>query len=173
MLLDDAELDGVLRSLRMHGAGETKYDNVRVGLNSRLDTLQAAILRPKLAVFADEIERRNAVADRYNAALESIVERIPHVPDGVVSTWAQYTVEVAEPDALQASLRERGVPSARYYPVPIHRQTAYRGYPIGGNGLPNTEAAMERVISLPMHAYLSEEDQARVVDAVRDSLSEK
>ena len=170
VLLDDGDMDGVLRSLRMHGAGETKYDNVRVGLNSRLDTLQAAILRPKLEVFADEIERRGRIAERYNSELKGIVERVPHVSSGVVSTWAQYTVEVAEPDALQAALRERGVPSARYYPVPIHRQTAYQGCPIGGNGLPNTESAMERVISLPMHAYLEPGDQDRVVEAVRDSL---
>ena len=170
VLTNDAEMDRVLRSLRMHGAGETKYDNVRVGLNSRLDTMQAAVLRPKLAVFADEIEKRNAVAERYNKALEGIVERVPHVPDGVVSTWAQYTVEVAEPDALQKTLGERGVPSARYYPVPIHRQTAYQSYLIGGNGLPSTEAAMERVISLPMHAYLEPGDQERVVEAVRESL---
>ena len=168
ILTNDPRQDHVLRSLRMHGSGRDRYDNVRIGLNSRLDSLQAAVLLPKLEIFPSEIEARNRIARRYSDALASNAVTVPTVMDGVVSTWAQYTVEVAEPDALQSALGERGVPSARYYPRPVHRQTAYRDFPVGAGGLHNTEAAAQRVISLPMHAYLTEADQDRVIAAVRE-----
>ena len=166
VLTDDGEQNRVLRSLRMHGSGRDRYDNVRIGLNSRLDSIQAAVLLPKLEIYPDEIEARNRVAARYSDALASNAVRVPSVMDGVISTWAQYTIEVAEPDALQAALQARGVPSARYYPRPVHQQTAYAGFPVGAGGLRNTEAAAARVISLPMHAYLTPADQDRVIEAV-------
>ena len=166
VLTNDADLHAVLVSLRNHGAGTDKYDNVRIGMNSRLDTIQAAILIEKLAVFADEIEARNRIADRYAAGLKGAVTT-PAVIAGGISTWAQYTVEADDRDGLAAALREQGIPTAMYYPRPIHMQTAYRGYPVGGNGLPATLAAAERVISLPMHSDLDEATQDLIVGAVR------
>jgi dTDP-4-amino-4,6-dideoxygalactose transaminase len=166
VLTNDAELHAVLVSLRNHGAGTDKYDNVRIGRNSRLDTIQAAILIEKLAVFPEEIIARGRIAARYDEGLEGAVAT-PTVIEGGVSTWSQYTVETGDRDGLAAALREQGIPTAMYYPRPIHMQTAYRGYPVGGNGLPATMAAAGRVISLPMHADLDEATQDRIVEAVR------
>jgi dTDP-4-amino-4,6-dideoxygalactose transaminase len=166
VLTNDDGLIEVLRSLRNHGAGTDKYDNVRIGMNSRLDTLQAAILIEKLNVFAQEIEIRNHVADRYAEKLSGLVAT-PTVIEGGVSTWAQYTVETEARDALMASLREQGVPTAAYYPKPLHLQTAYRQFPVAGGALPVTEDKAGRVVSLPMHPDLDEAAQDRVVDAVR------
>ena len=164
VLTNDQELAETIDSLRIHGKGVDKYNNIHIGLNSRLDTLQAAILLAKLDIFADEITVRNQIAKRYSDGLREHVSRVPKVMDGALSTWAQYTIEVDDPDGLSVALRERGIPSARYYPKPIHRQTAYSHFPVAGNGLPNTEAAMEKVISLPMSAYVSEEDQRYIVE---------
>ncbi len=166
---DDAELADTLRSLRMHGSGTDKYDNVRIGLNSRLDTMQAAILLSKLSVFEDEIAARNKIADRYNAALAQYVQ-VPHVMDGVRPIWAIYTIEIDEPDALQAALGEVGIPAPRYYPKPIHRQTAYADYPTGAGGMAVTDAARLRAISLPMHPYLDTATQDRIIEAVKAAL---
>ena len=173
VLTDDAELHAVLVSLRNHGAGSDKYDNVRIGMNSRLDTMQAAILLEKLDAFPAEIEARNAAADRYAELLAGVV-RTPSVIDGGVSTWAQYTVEVlggaAARDALMAALRAEGVPTAAYYPRPIHRQSAYTSYPLAPGGVPVTEAKADVVVSLPMHADLDAATQARIADAVKRAL---
>lgn len=166
VLTDDAGLHAVLQSLRNHGAGADKYDNVRIGMNSRLDTLQAAILLEKLAVFPEEIAARNRVAARYGELLGDVV-RTPTVIEGGVSTWAQYTIETPNRDGLMAALRGEGVPTAAYYPKPIHMQSAYRRYPVGGGGLPVTEEKAGRVVSLPMHPDLDEAQQDRIVDAVR------
>ncbi len=169
---DDAELADVLRSLRMHGQGEDRYDNVRIGLNARMDTIQAAILIEKLKVFSDEIGKRNSVAARYNAALADVAV-IPAVLDGCISTWAQYTIRVAaaKRDSLAAALKAEGIPTAIYYPKPLHQQTAYRQYPNAGNGLPVSETVAAEVISLPMHPYLTQDVQDRIVDAVRRALT--
>jgi len=165
-------------SLRVHGKavksdteGQTfdhdpKYLNMRVGMNSRLDTLQAAILIEKLAIFADEIEARGKVADRYAAGLEGHVLAVPKVIDGGVSVWAQYTIEHADRDGLGAHLRSQGVPTAVYYPMPMHVQRPYAAYPQPGS-LPVTEAKAKTVISLPMHPYLSEAAQDRIIEAIR------
>jgi dTDP-4-amino-4,6-dideoxygalactose transaminase len=166
VLTNDAELYAVLASLRNHGAGADKYDNVRIGRNSRLDTLQAAVLLEKLAVFPEEIALRNRVAERYAEGLRGAV-KTPTVIAGGLSTWAQYTVEADDRDGLAASLREQGIPTAMYYPKPLHAQTAYRGYPVGGNGLPATMAAAGRVISLPMHPDLDPPTQDRIIQAVQ------
>ncbi len=166
VLTDDADLHAVLVSLRNHGAGADKYDNVRIGMNSRLDTIQAAILLEKLAVFPEEIDWRNAAADRYGELLAGVVTT-PTVIEGGVSTWAQYTVETPDRDGLMTALRVEGIPTAAYYPKPIHMSSAYRGYPLGGNGLPVTEAKAGVVVSLPMHADLDAATQVRVADAVK------
>ena len=166
VLTDDAALHEVLVSLRNHGAGADKYDNVRIGMNSRLDTIQAAILLEKLAVFPEEIGWRNAAADRYRELLAGVVVT-PTVIEGGVSTWAQYTIETPDRDGLMAALRAEAIPTAAYYPKPIHMQSAYRGYPLGGDGLPVTEAKAAVVVSLPMHADLDAAVQGRVAEAVK------
>jgi len=171
MLMSDDELRNKIESLQVHGKGVDKYDNVRVGINSRLDTLQAAILLPKLAIFQEEIERRNAVADRYIDELKGLVLRVPGVLSGAVSTWAQFTIEVPNPDGFAAVLTEKGVPTARYYPRPVHMQTAYENYPLAGNGLPNTLDCIDKVISLPMHPYLDVDTQDMIIETVKSVLS--
>jgi len=177
VLTNDETLWDVMDSLRVHGkavAGDLegrtfdhdpKYLNTRIGMNSRLDTLQAAILIEKLAVFASEIEARQAVAARYAEGLDGVV-KVPAVIDGGVSVWAQYTVEHPDRDGLAAHLKTQGVPTAAYYPVPMHRQAPYAHYPQPG-GLPASEAAADRVLALPMHAYLDAPTQDRIIEAVR------
>ena len=127
---NDSELDAVLRSIRVHGQGSDKYENVRIGVNSRLDTIQAAILLEKMKIFPDEIEMRDRVAKRYNEKLgQSNRIRVPHVIDGATSTWAQYTIQVPDRDRLAADLKEKGIPTAIYYTIPMSHQKAYAHYP--------------------------------------------
>jgi len=178
VLTDDAWLAERIDSLRVHGKAtasdiegrsfdhDPKYLNMRVGLNSRLDTLQAAILIEKLAIFEDEIELRQAVADRYAQGLAGSPATTPTVIAGGTSTWAQYTIEHPDRDGLAAHLKSQGVPSAAYYPMPMHRQGCYAIYP-QPVGLPVTEAKAQRVLSLPMHPYLDIETQDRIIAAVR------
>jgi dTDP-4-amino-4,6-dideoxygalactose transaminase len=170
VLTHDEELWKRMDSLRIHGKGDDKYDNVLIGMNSRLDSMQAAILIEKLAIFAEEIALRNAVADRYAALLDGVVG-VPTVIPGGVSTWAQYTIETDDRDGLAAHLKTKGVPTAAYYPKPLHMQTAYRAFPRGGNGLPVSEAKASRVLSLPMHPYLGEADQGLIIDEIRNSVA--
>lgn len=165
---DDAELAGRLRSVRVHGQGRDKYDNVRIGVNGRLDTIQAAILLCKLAIFEDEIEARNAVAKRYNEGLGDVVN-VPNVRPGYTSVWAQYTVRVPNRDAVAPRLKAAGIPTAIYYPIPLHRQTGYAGYPAVGD-LSVSDRLAADVLSLPMHPYLDEALQDRIVAAVRDAV---
>jgi dTDP-4-amino-4,6-dideoxygalactose transaminase len=169
---DDADLADRLRSVRVHGQGAEKYDNVRLGLTGRLDTIQAAILIEKLKIFEDEIAARNRVADRYFDALHNIVTT-PRVADGNVSVWAQYTIRLPRGgrDAFAAALKAQGIPTAIYYPKPMHQQTAYRHYPVAEGGLPVSERLSQDVISLPMHAYLEPAAQDRVIQAVRDAVA--
>ena len=164
---DDAALADHLRSLRNHGAGADRYDNIHIGMNGRLDTLQAAILLKKLDIFEDEIMRRLIIAQRYNDGLRQVAI-VPETPNGLVSVWAQYTIRVApeKRSALANHLKSLGIPTAIYYPIPLHQQKAYQHYPCVGNGLPITEALAQEVISLPMHPYLSETDQNRVLESV-------
>ncbi|WIM13726.1 DegT/DnrJ/EryC1/StrS aminotransferase family protein [Enhydrobacter sp.] len=169
ILTDDADLVAILKSLRVHGQGTDKYDNVRVGVNSRLDTIQAAILMCKLDVFADEIEARQAVAAGYTQALANHVVT-PTVPDDAVSVWAQYTVRIpgGRRNEVAAKLKMAGVPTAIYYPKPLHHQTAYRHFPAVGS-LAISERLSEEVLSLPMHPYLEGATQERIVTAVIDA----
>jgi dTDP-4-amino-4,6-dideoxygalactose transaminase len=169
---DDGALAERLRSIRVHGQGTEKYDNVRLGLTARLDTMQAAILIEKLKIFDDEIEARNKVANRYFDALHNIVTA-PRVADGNTSVWAQYTIRLPRGgrDAFAEALKAQGIPTAIYYPKSMHQQTAYKHYPTVEGGLPVSEKLSEDVISLPMHAYLDQAAQDRVIKAVRDALS--
>ena len=169
---DDAELAATLRSVRVHGQGSDKYDNVRLGLTGRLDTMQAAILIEKLKIFEDEIAARNKVAERYGRGLGNIVT-VPHVASGGTSVWAQYTIRLPKGsgrDGFAATLKAQGIPTAIYYPKSMHQQTAYRDFPVADGGLPASERLSDDVISLPMHAYLDEPTQERVIKAVRGAL---
>jgi dTDP-4-amino-4,6-dideoxygalactose transaminase len=168
---DDDALADIIRSLRNHGQGTDRYDNVRVGMTGRLDTIQAAVLIEKLKIFPDEIAARERIAKRYNAKLADAVT-VPHIANAHSCVWAQYTIRVpaARRDALAASLRAQGIPTAMYYPTPSHRQTAYRHYPVAEGGLAVTDKLAGEVISLPMHAYLDEATQDRIVAAVRGAL---
>jgi dTDP-4-amino-4,6-dideoxygalactose transaminase len=175
-LTNDATLHDIMESLRVHGQAtaadiarenfthEAKYLNVRIGMNSRLDTIQAAVLLEKMKIFDDEIIARNRVAARYAAGLNGVVET-PRVIEGGVSVWAQYTIECEDRDALGAHLKAAGVPTAVYYPIPIHRQRPYARFPAPG-GLPVTDLKAKRVISLPMHPYLDEPVQDRIIEAI-------
>lgn len=178
VLSKDAKFHDLLVSLRVHGQavksdieGKTfdhdpKYLNVRIGMNSRMDTIQAAVLLEKLKIFEDEITARNRVADRYASGLSDLV-KTPTVIEGGISVWAQYTIEVPGRDALGPHLREHGVPSAVYYPIPIHQQGVYSIFPTAPGGLPVTDLKAGQVISLPMHPYLSADDQDQVIGAIR------
>lgn len=166
LFTNDDALAAAFRSIRIHGQGVDKYDNARIGINSRLDTLQAAILIEKLKIFPDEIERREIVAARYSAALEDIVTT-PFRPNAAVSTWAQYTIKADRRDDLAAFLKDRGVPTAIYYAKPLHQQTAYREFPRSATRLPIAEKLADEVISLPMHPYLSAADQNHIVESIR------
>jgi dTDP-4-amino-4,6-dideoxygalactose transaminase len=172
VLTDDEVLAETMRSLRVHGQGSDKYDNVRIGLASRLDTIQAAILSEKLKIFADEIEARNVAARRYADGLHDVVI-VPTVPEGLTSVWAQYTIRVSggRRDALAAALKAEGIPTAIYYPIPLHRQQAYKHYPVGKGGVAVSERLAGEVISLPMHAYLDAATQERIVEATRRALA--
>ena len=164
---DDAETT-LMRSIAFHGAsGDDKYNCARIGMNSRLDTIQAAILIEKLAIFAGEIRARNEAADRYANMLEGLVQT-PKVIGGGVSTWAQYVIETDDRDGLAAHLREAGVPTAQYYPKPLHKQTAYASFPVGAGGLKVSEDISHRVLALPMHPYLDGQTQTQIASAIRD-----
>jgi dTDP-4-amino-4,6-dideoxygalactose transaminase len=167
---DDDALAEVMRSLRVHGQGKDKYHNVRVGINGRLDTLQAAILIEKLEIFPDEVAARDRVAARYADVLPRTVVR-PTIAKGASSVWAQYTIRTRDRDRCLDRLREHGVPAAVYYPQPLHRQPAYEGFPIAGDRLDATTALAASVLSLPMHPYLAAEDQRRVAAGLGASLA--
>ena len=171
VLTDDDRLADSLRSLRVHGHGSNKYDNVRIGLASRLDTIQAAILIEKLKIFPEEIEARNRIARRYNEALGDLVIA-PLVSPGSTSVWAQYTIRVRDGrrDALAGALKAEAIPTAIYYPIPLHRQQAYKHYPIGKGGVVVSDRLAGEVISLPMHAYLDVATQDRIIVALRRGL---
>jgi len=169
---DDASLAEALRSVRVHGQGSEKYDNVRLGLTGRLDTMQAAILIEKLKIFPDEIEARNRVANYYAKGLDGVVA-VPKVPEGNLSVWAQYTIRVKDGtrEAFAESLKAKGIPTAIYYPKSMHQQTAYRHFPVADGGLPVCEKLSRECISLPMHPYLDTASQDRVISAVRDAVA--
>jgi dTDP-4-amino-4,6-dideoxygalactose transaminase len=168
---DDDELAAVMRSVRVHGEGRDKYDCVRVGVNARFDTIQAAVLIEKLKIFPEEIASRDRIARRYSAGLADVAI-VPGLSEGVTSVWAQYTIRLASGrrDDLASALKAQGIPTAIHYPKPVHRQEAYRHFPVAEGGLPVCERLAEEVISLPMHPYLDEPTQDRIIEAVRRAL---
>ena len=177
---DNDEWAALIESYRVHGKGSFKYDNVRIGLNSRLDTVQAAVLQVKLKAFADyELEAVNVAAEKYTAFLKDIVAT-PVIPSGFRSSWAQYTIRLAsreQRDALQAALKAEGIPSMVYYPKPLHRQTAFADFSTRPDGLgrndsicPVATSLCDRVLSLPMHPYLTDEQIETVCTAIRKTL---
>ena len=169
---DSDQLAHVLRSLRVHGEGRDKYDCARIGLNGRLDTIQAAVLIEKLKLFPDEIAARERIARRYCAELADVAI-VPTIARGSSSTWAQYTIRLApgRRDTLAAALNSQGIPTAVYYHTPLHQQQAYRHFPLAEGGAPVSERLAQEVISLPMHAYLDEATQERIIAAVRGALA--
>lgn len=163
---NDDELANLLESIRVHGKGEMKYDNVRIGLNSRLDTIQAAILSIKLKAFVDyELKDINIVAKKYTERLDGIV-KTPVIPEGFYSSWAQYTIQLKDEstrEKLQAALKAEKIPSMVYYPKPMHRQEAFKNQVCADKMFLNTMQLCDTVLSLPMHPYLSDEDIESVV----------
>jgi UDP-2-acetamido-2-deoxy-ribo-hexuluronate aminotransferase len=161
---DDDDLAATLRSIRVHGQGSHKFDNVRIGINGRLDTLQAAILLTKLEVFPQEVEARQEVAHRYSKGLASIVE-VPFVDPDCTSVWAQYSVLSHDRSALQERLGASGIPTAIYYSKPLHLQTAFAALNYKPGDCPVSESVASRIFSLPMHPYLTRDEQERIVEA--------
>jgi UDP-2-acetamido-2-deoxy-ribo-hexuluronate aminotransferase len=168
---DDGELYNIVDSLRTHGKGIDKYDNIRTGINGRMDTLQAAILLAKLEIFPEEVKRRQKVAERYNellAGIESI--RVPGVPESSTSVWAQYSIMASDENhrsRLQVKLKDEGIPTAIYYPKPLHRQTAYASLGYRDGDFPISEDCSRRIFSLPMHPYLAIEEQNKIAAILR------
>ena len=172
ILTDDDELADVMRSLRVHGKGDNKYDNVRIGMNGRLDTVQAAILIEKLKIFPQELIARQKVAERYNQGLKDVV-KVPQLNKNTTSAWAQYTLILPEGvnrDTLMQSCKEAGVPMAVYYPIPLSQQKAYRHYPTVKGGTPVAEKLSQSVVSLPMHPYLKADAQDYIIDIILKNL---
>jgi len=169
---DDDALAARVKSLRLHGEGADRSEAARIGITGRLDTIQAAVLIEKLKIFPDEILARDRVAARYSDALADVAA-VPRVGNESSSVWAQYTLRVAPArrDALAAALKAEGIPTAIYYTKPLHRQPAYRDFPVADGGVPVSEQLSKEVISLPMHAYLEPPVQDRIIDAVRRALA--
>jgi dTDP-4-amino-4,6-dideoxygalactose transaminase len=169
---DDDALAGKVKSLRVHGEGTDKYDSERIGITGRLDTIQAAVLLEKLKIFPEEIAARDKIAARYAEGLSKVAV-VPRVGNQCSSVWAQYTLrlEPGRRDVLAAALKAQGIPTAIYYVKPVHRQAAYREFPVADGGLPVCERLAEEVISLPMHAYLEPAVQDRIIAAVRGTLA--
>ena len=164
---DDAAHAEALRSVRVHGQGSEKYDNIRLGLTGRLDTMQAAILIEKLAILEEEMEARQKVADRYAQGLGDVVKAARNLGHGR-SAWAQYAIETPKRDGLKAHLQENGIPSVIYYVKPLHAQVAYSHHPRTPTGLKVSEELPNRILCLPMHPYLGEADQDRIIETIRN-----
>jgi dTDP-4-amino-4,6-dideoxygalactose transaminase len=165
---DDAEKAKRLVSLRNHGKAPDGSEGAAIGLNSRLDSIQAAILLEKLKLFPDEIAARQKVADRYAEGLRELV-KVPELAAGNTSVWAQYTIVTDARDALAAACREAGVPTAIHYVSALHTLPSYRHFPTAPGGIPVAEGLASRVISLPMHPYLAEDAQDFIIETVRDA----
>ena len=170
LLCKDDDFYDVMKSVRVHGEGKERYEYARIGLNSRLDTIQAAILLVKLEVFAEEIRLRQGVADAYAEQLPPQI-KTPMVIKGGQSTWAQYTIEVEDRDAFRSGMMENSVPTAVYYPIPLHQHVPYAKYPLAPQGLRVTEDVCHRVVSLPMHPDLDAVMISKVCESVTRVLS--
>ena len=173
VFVDDDDKAEIMRSCRVHGMGKTRYDNIRIGMTARLDTIQAAVLDAKMDIFDDELARRQQVAERYAGYLADLVET-PDLAAGATSSWAQYTVKLpagTDRDAVMTHLKDHGVPSAIYYPVPMHRQLPYQRFPVSGCALSVTADLCERVMALPMHPYLEDAQQQQVAAVLASALA--
>ncbi len=168
---DNDDWAALLRSYRIHGKGSDKYDNVRIGINSRLDTLQAAILQVKLKAFREyELRDVNYAAERYSCQLADYV-KVPFIKEGFYSSWAQYSILLdseEQRNGLQAYLKERGIPSMIYYPKPMSRQTAFEGMDCVKTDLSMTEQLCRRILALPIHPYMEAEEQDMVINCIKD-----
>ncbi|MBN7820372.1 DegT/DnrJ/EryC1/StrS family aminotransferase [Bowmanella yangjiangensis] len=168
LFTNNNETAELLRSLRLHGKGQHKYDNVRIGLNSRLDTIQAAVLLEKLTVFPTELERRNQAAQAYSSVAAELGFITPHVPEGYYSSWAQYCLQAEERDKVMHSLNQAGVPTMIYYQTCMHQQTVYKALYQAGD-FPIAESLAQRIFSLPMHGYLTEQQLEQIISALQQS----
>jgi len=169
---DDAQAE-IMRSCRIHGMGKTRYENIRIGMTARLDTMQAAVLDAKMDIFEDELVSRQMAADRYADRLDGLVEA-PKLAPQATSSWAQYTIKLpknADRDQVISVLNTHEVPSAVYYPIPMHEQPPYRRYPVATSGLPVTAALCKQVLALPMHPYLDAPTQDKVAAAVKAAIT--
>lgn len=166
---DDEDLYNRMKSIRVHGHGSDKYDNVRMGINGRLDTIQAAVLLSKLEIFENELEKRQQVAAWYNEQLEGFFG-LPIIPDGCFSAWAQYTLKAEnreQRDRIIAGMKEKDIPVMIYYPIPLHMQTAFKHLNCDAEALPVCKKVAQQVFSLPMHPYLKKEDVIRICNALK------
>jgi dTDP-4-amino-4,6-dideoxygalactose transaminase len=170
---DDDALAARVKSIRFHGEGVDRSEAARIGITGRLDTIQAAVLIEKLKIFPEEIEARNLVAARYSAALADVAI-VPRAGNESTSVWAQYTIRLkaGKRDPLAAALKAQGIPTAIYYSKPLHRQPAYRHFPLADGGVPVSERLAGEVLSLPMHAYLEPPIQDRIIESVRRALAD-
>lgn len=162
----DAEL---ISSLRLHGKGSHKYENIRIGMNSRMDTIQAAVLIEKLKIFPDELVSRQTVADYYSKNLSKKI-KTPLCDISIQSAWAQYTIQINNRDKIQKDLSLRGIPSIIYYPIPLSEQTGYKDYPAVSTGLDTSNKLSDQVLSLPMHPYLKEEELFYICNEINSLL---
>ena len=170
---DDAKIAEIIRSCRVHGMGQNKYENVRIGMTGRLDSIQAVVLDAKLDIFADELDLRQQAADRYAAVLGHLVD-VPVLSCGATSSWAQYVIKLprgTDRATLIQKMETAGVPTAIYYPVPMHRQPPYAQYPVSGCNLPVTMDLCDRVLALPMHPYLEVAQQEHIAASLERALA--
>jgi dTDP-4-amino-4,6-dideoxygalactose transaminase len=169
---EDDDLARLLESIRVHGREGHRYENVRIGINSRLDTIQAAVLLEKLTIFPEEVFVREEIAARYTRQLVGHVG-VPFVIEDSRPSWSLYTIRVDNRDEVELKLAEKGVPSVVCYPTPISRQRGYLRFPLAPGGVPVCESLSRQVLSLPVHPYLSEQRQAEIIDALLDSAAIK
>ena len=169
----DTSVAEIIRSCRIHGMGQNKYENIRIGMTGRLDSMQAVVLDAKLDIFAEELALRQDAADRYAALLDSVVD-VPVLFDGATSSWAQYVVKLpsgTNREAVVQKMGAAGIPTAIYYPVPMHQQPPYAKYPVSGCNLPVTMDLCDRVLALPMHPYLKVEQQVKIASSLKNALA--
>lgn len=168
LFTDSDENLELMKSFRVHGMGADRYENVRIGINGRLDTIQAAILLVKMTVLEDELKKRDEVAAKYREGIKKAIHQ--HIPQGYKSAWAQYSMLVENRDKVQAALKEKGIPTMIYYPLPIHRQKAYEMFAIGRE-FPVSDMLSQKILSVPMHPYLDSETQSYIIDAMNSTLA--
>ena len=168
LFTDSDESLELMKSFRVHGMGADRYENVRIGINGRLDTIQAAILLVKMTVLEEELKKRDEIATKYREGIKNASHQ--HIPTGCKSAWAQYSMLVENRDKVQAALKEKGIPTMIYYPIPIHRQKAYEAL-ASGREFPVSDMLSQKILSVPMHPYLDSETQGYIIDAMNSALA--